>query len=56
MKQFSKEIRDKECIRKNQGPTGNSLETNFYLSPLFCFLDTKNLFTGHFSLRQQGVG
>jgi len=40
LKQLGEEIGDEEGIGKNQRPTGYSLETNLYLSPLFCFSDT----------------
>jgi len=53
MKQFGKEIGDKECIGKDQRPTGYSFKTDLNFSSFFCFLNPQNFFTDHLLLQRQ---
>ena len=51
-KQPCKEIGNEENICKNQGPNGDSPQTNLNSPSLFSFVNSEDLFARHFSVRR----
>jgi hypothetical protein len=51
-KQSRKEIRDKECVGKDQGPSGHPLKTDLDSSYTVYLTDTEELIAAHLFFRQ----